>query len=161
MSYLNYYSANQFPVAQGRAGGPYTDFSATSRIGTAPIAPHRQAPFAECPMAASHAAVAHRAANTLHPFRRPGQKPVMGFYRPNQAVQRGHYSGGQQRFSGMGLDLTNLSDPTTLMVLAGGALLLVAMLGGRKVGRRIGAARKRGRRRKAAQLRTQADLLEL
>ena len=157
MSYLNYYAANQFPIAQGHAGGPYTMFSATPRVGTAPMGPHRQAPFAECPMEADHHAVAQRSANTLHPHRRFGQKPLMGFYRPNQPLQRGIYA-QRTSLAGMGIDFT---DPTTLLVLGGGALLVAAMLGGHKVGKRIGAARKRGRKRKAAQLRTQADLLEL
>jgi hypothetical protein len=160
MGYLNFYSANQFPIAQGHSGGPYTLFSSGPGIGTAPIGPHRQAPeFPECPMAASHHAVAHRSAHTLHPHRRYGQKPLMAFYRPNQPMQRGIYA-NRTSLTGMG-DGIDLTDPTTLLVLGGGVLLVAAMLGGHKVGKKIGAARKRGRRRKAARLRTQADLLEL
>jgi hypothetical protein len=159
MSYLNFYSANQFPIAQGGAAGPYAIFSGGPGFGTAPIGPHRQAPFAECPIEASHHAVAHRSANTLHPYRRFGQKPLMGFYRPNQPMQRGIYA-NRTSLAGMG-DGIDFTDPTTLLVLGGGVLLVAAMLGGHKVGKKIGAARKRGRRRKAKQLRTQADLLEL
>lgn len=159
MSYLNYYSANQFPIAQGQAGGPYTMFSSAGGFGTAPMGPHRQAPFAECPMEAEHHAIAHRSAHTLHAHRRYGQKPLMAFYRPNQPMQRGIYA-NRTSLAGMG-DGIDFTDPTTLLVLGGGVLLVAAMLGGRKVGKRIGASRKRSRRRKAAKLRTQADLLEL
>jgi hypothetical protein len=160
MSYLNFYSANQFPIAQGKAGGPYTLFSSGPGFGTAPIGPHRQAPFAECPMEAEHAAVAHRSANTLHAHRRYGQKPLMmAFYRPNQPMQRGIYA-NRTSLAGMG-DGIDFTDPTTLLVIGGGVLLVAAMLGGHKVGKRISSSRRRGRRRKAARLRTQADLLEL
>jgi hypothetical protein len=80
---------------------------------------------------------------------------AVSYYRPSQAIAR-NITPGSQLMSGMGqLDLT---DPTTLAVvgIAGAAVVYFLFKGGRK----IGAARRRGRSRRAARLRAQAQVLE-
>jgi hypothetical protein len=79
----------------------------------------------------------------------------MSFYRPSQAITRG-IQPGAQLMSGLGqLDLT---DPTTLALLgvAGFAVIYFLFKGGRK----LSAARRRGRSRRASRLRARAAALE-
>jgi hypothetical protein len=147
--YLNYYASNPFPAAQTPAAGPYGSF---------PLAPRGAC---GCPhVIAGHNAAALRAAHTLHPHRVPGHKPQMGFYRPNQAIQRSVY-GQQWLLAGLGQNGIDLSSVPSWAWLAGGAAALLLVFGGHRVGRKLGAARTKRRRTKAARLRAQAAALEL
>jgi len=86
--------------------------------------------------------------NTQFPFQQgsaagPYQefpKSGLGFYRPNQAMYRGIYSGTSQTLGASTFDPTaiNLTDPMTLFALLGGAFVLWNLFkGGRSVKRSV------------------------
>lgn len=78
----------------------------------------------------------------------PQPRPGLGFYRPNQAFFRGRYAGVSRTLGQTPFDFTsiNLSDPSTLLMLAGAGFLLWNLFKG---GRRVGRAVKRHRRSRA------------
>lgn len=125
---LAYYEP-KFPFPQGASAGPYP-----RTLGFY----EPQFPFPQGPSAGPYG-------------RFPGGivSPGLGNYRPNQGFYRGVTPGVSQQ---LGIDFTSLdlTDPTTLLTLAGGAALLWLLFRGAR--RAKGAVRKYRRRRRARAL---------
>lgn len=81
----------------------------------------------------------------------------LGYYRPNQAFYRGTYAGTSRTLGDGTLDPTaiNLTDPTTLLMIAGAGFILWTLFKGArgaKRGIRRYARRRRARRQVQQQL---------
>jgi hypothetical protein len=74
----------------------------------------------------------------------------LGYYRPNQAMYRGIYSGVSRTMGDTSIDPTsiNLTDPGTLLMIAGAGFILWNLFkGGRRATRSIRRYRRRRRAR--------------
>jgi hypothetical protein len=80
----------------------------------------------------------------------------LGFYRPNQAMYRGIYSGVSRTMGDTTFDPTsiNLTDPMTLFAILGAGFVLWKVLRG---GKRVARGVKRYRRRRQARSRRLRD----
>lgn len=96
------------------------------------------------------------------PFTKFPGVPGLGFYRPNQALNRVYTTrAALNGLRGLGDDSStgiSLTDPTTLLMIGGGVLLLSAL--GIFGGRKASAFNKRRKRRKVRKLQSRIQSLQ-
>lgn len=82
----------------------------------------------------------------------------LGFFRPNQALQRSVY-GRPPKLAGLGQDLNVAVDPTLLLAGAGVLAVALLLMGGRKAKRSVQRYRRKRITRKRAALQRQLAAL--